>query len=270
MDPAAVPSYTLKWRMTFNTNEAFYAKPLVWTPPGATQEQVITVSNQNIIRILNSQTGATINSRTLDPPFLSSDVSCGDIPNTIGIISTPIIDPATNIMYLISKGYIGGATSGGAINGKPKHVSFFTSANYSQGQDKFYAIQLPGLTDVSGFPTIISGNADNDPTRYFIAGTLNQRPSLNMIGNTVIAGFGGHCDNFNYTGYLVGMSKTTGDKTAMMAMVASPGAPSPQPLNILTQNGGKAGIWHSGTGLAADTTNNRVFFVTGYVDSFKN
>jgi hypothetical protein len=121
------------------------------------------------------------------------------------------------------------------------------------------------LTDVPGFPTIISGNADNDPTRYFIAGTLNQRPSLNMIGSTVIAGFGGHCDNFNYTGYLVGMSKTTGGKTAMMAMMASPGAPSPQPLNIMSQTGGKAGIWQSGTGLAADTTNNRVFFVTGYV-----
>ncbi|KUJ06410.1 uncharacterized protein LY89DRAFT_412163 [Mollisia scopiformis] len=247
IDPAAVPNYTLKWRMTYNTNEAFYAKPLVWTPPGGTVEQVITVSNQNNIRILDSTSGATINSRTLDPPFLSSDSMCGDIPNTIGIISTPIIDPATNIMYLISKGYIGGASSGGAIN----------------GQDKFYAVQLPGLTDVPGFPTIISGNADNDPTRYFIAGTLNQRPSLNVIGNTIIAGFGGHCDNFNYTGMALGISKTTGDITAMMAMMASPGAPSPQPLNILTQNGGKAGIWQSGTGLAVDSTNSRVFFVTG-------
>jgi hypothetical protein len=94
--------------MTYNTNEAFYAKPLVWTPPGGTQEQVITVSNQNNIRILNSATGATINTRTLNPPFLSSDTMCGDIPNTVGIIGTPIIDPSTNIMYLVSKGYIGG------------------------------------------------------------------------------------------------------------------------------------------------------------------
>lgn len=108
MDPAKIPSFSLKWRIAFNTNEAFYAKPLVWTPPGSTTEQVIVVSNQNNIRILNSATGATINSRALDPPFLSSDTSCGDIPNTIGITSTPIIDPATNIMYLTSKGYVGG------------------------------------------------------------------------------------------------------------------------------------------------------------------
>jgi hypothetical protein len=126
MDPAELPNYTLKWTMSFNTNEAFYAKPLVWTPPGAGHEQVVTVSNQNIIRILDSQTGATINSRNLDPPFQSSDTYCGDIPNTVGIIGTPIIDPATDIMYLISKGYIGGATGPlGPINGKPKHVSSF-------------------------------------------------------------------------------------------------------------------------------------------------
>jgi hypothetical protein len=95
--------------MPFNQNEVFYAKPLVWTPPGASSEQVVVVSNQNIIRILDGLTGTLINSRTLDPPFQSSDTGgCGDIPNTVGITGTPIIDPATNILYLFSKGYQGG------------------------------------------------------------------------------------------------------------------------------------------------------------------
>lgn len=108
MDPAAIPSYSLEWRSTFNTNEFFFAKPLVWTPPGSSVEQVIVVSNQNNIRVLDSTTGAIIKSRTLDPPYLSSDTSCGDITGTIGIIGTPVIDPATDIMYFISKGYKGG------------------------------------------------------------------------------------------------------------------------------------------------------------------
>jgi hypothetical protein len=94
--------------MPFNTNELFYAKPLVWTPPGASSEQVIVVSNQNIVRILDGLTGTLINSRTLDPPFQSVDTSCGDIQHTVGITGTPIIDPATNILYLFSKGYQGG------------------------------------------------------------------------------------------------------------------------------------------------------------------
>jgi len=45
-----------------------------------------------------------------------------------------------------------------------------------------------------------------------------------MIGNTIVAGFGGHCDKFNYTGLLVAASKTVGTGvTNIQAMVARPG-----------------------------------------------
>jgi hypothetical protein len=45
-----------------------------------------------------------------------------------------------------------------------------------------------------------------------------------MLGNTVVGGFGGHCDNFNYTGMLVAVSKTAGvGVTNIQAMEASPG-----------------------------------------------
>jgi hypothetical protein len=45
-----------------------------------------------------------------------------------------------------------------------------------------------------------------------------------MIGNTVIGGFGGHCDNFNYTGMLVAVSKSAGvGVTNIQAMEALPG-----------------------------------------------
>jgi hypothetical protein len=49
------------------------------------------------------------------------------------------------------------------------------------------------------------------------------RPDLTM-GNTIIGAFGGHCDNFNYTGMLVGVSKTAGIRvTSIPAMEASSG-----------------------------------------------
>jgi hypothetical protein len=44
-----------------------------------------------------------------------------------------------------------------------------------------------------------------------------------MIGNNIIAGFGGHCDNFNYTGMLVSVNKLTATISNIQAMVASPG-----------------------------------------------
>lgn len=86
----------------------FYAKPLVYTPNGFASELVITVSNQNIVRIIDGISGSLINSRILDAPFAAVDTTCGDIPNTVGITGTPIIDPNTDTLYFFSKGYKNG------------------------------------------------------------------------------------------------------------------------------------------------------------------
>jgi hypothetical protein len=60
--------------------------------------------------------------------------------------------------------------------------------------------------------------------RYFVGGIVLQRPALTSVGDIVVAGFGGHCDNFNYTGMLVSVSKTSGvGVTNIYAMEASPG-----------------------------------------------
>jgi hypothetical protein len=159
-----------------------------------------------------------------------------------------------------------------------------TSSNSIPGQYKFYAVQLPALTNIPGYPIIIDGNyATNDHTRYFVGGTLLQRPGLALIGNSVVAGFGGHCDNFNYTGMLVSVHKTAAVINNIQAMVASPGKRSfscpnlglevytnrsctqtggpAEQNNYLSQTGGKAGIWQGGMGLAV--YGNSVYFATG-------
>jgi len=118
IDPTKLSTYTKNWTLTFNNAEVFYAKPLVYTPNGAANELVIVVSNQNIIRVLDGVKGTVLNTRTLAPPFQAVDSNCGDIPNTIGITGTPIIDPATDLMYFYSKAYKGGVVGpAGTING---------------------------------------------------------------------------------------------------------------------------------------------------------
>ena len=68
------------------------------------------------------------------------------------------------------------------------------------GQYKLYAVNLPSLTDVPGWPYILPNKpANNDLSRYFIAGTVLQRSALSQVGNSLVVAFGGHCDNFNYT-----------------------------------------------------------------------
>lgn len=249
MDPNVVggSSFGVRWTFQSTSNtETWYAKPLTYTLSGGS-EMVITASNQNIVRVFDSQNGTLLAQRTLNPPFLQSDIGCGDIPNYIGVTGTPIIDPTTNIIYMIAKGYKGGATSGGIAN----------------GIYQMYALNLPSLTDAPGFPVLLDGHsADNDPTRYFVGGVVLQRPSLTTLNGVIVAGFGGHCDLFNYTGMLVSVSKTPGvGVVSIYTMEASPGAPSPQPLDLTVEKGGKAGIWQSGMGIATD--GNRIFIATG-------
>jgi iron transport multicopper oxidase len=118
MDPAVVGSSKFKflWQHAHNTNERFYAKPLIYTPPGG-RRLVFMASNQNIIRIYDAVTGALLKSRTLQPPFQASDTGCNDIPNTVGITGTPILDPGSHFVYFFSKGYHNGATGGGITAG---------------------------------------------------------------------------------------------------------------------------------------------------------
>lgn len=104
-------------------------------------------------------------------------------------------------------------------------------------------------------------NANNP--RYFLGGTVLQRPSVTLINGVAIGAFGGHCDLFNYTGMLVGVSTTPGiGVISIFAMESSPGAP-PVVADFNIQQGGKAGIWQGGMGLATD--GNRLFLATGYV-----
>ncbi|KAL9019269.1 MAG: hypothetical protein Q9185_003443 [Variospora sp. 1 TL-2023] len=253
MQPSIVgsTSFGILWTNTYLPKERWYAKPLVYTPPGQKQ-LVFTASNQNWIRTVDAVTGAPINARQVQPPFLQSDLGCPDMPDFIGIVGTPVIDPNTDTAYFFAKGYQNNAASGGV----------------AKGTYKFYAVNVLDLTDRPGFPVLIDGhNADNDPARYFIGGTVLQRPSLTLIDGNVYGTFGGHCDLFNYTGMVTAVSTQPGvGVTGMFAMEAAPGAPFT--TDIMEQKGGKAGIWMSGMAPATDGA--RIFVVTGNGQGHEN
>ncbi|KAI9892350.1 MAG: hypothetical protein M1814_001551 [Vezdaea aestivalis] len=252
MDPAVVsgPTFGQLWRISgtgeYNgQNEQFYSKPLVYTPSTGTyagKQIVLAFSQTNWVYVLNSLDGTIMNSRQLARPFLVSDIGCNDISGTIGITSTPVIDPATDTVYLYAKSYPG--PDNGYVNG----------AYYLHALDVSTLVERPGFpVNPGGYP------ADNDPTRYFHGGTHLQRPSLALINNVVYAGFGGHCDLFNFTGWLVGID-TSGKVKTLFSTEVAPFAPKQD--GTFNGGGGGAGIWQAGMGLSTDSPN-RLFFVTG-------
>lgn len=199
MDPDVVnsSSFGLLWKKGFNSQEQFYAKPLVYTPLANPSQQIIFIaSSQNWVRTLDAKTGALINFRQLWTPFLQSDIGCTDIPNTIGITGTPTIDYTTDTVYLFSKTYIAKFRDATSNTGTYNGVYYFHSLDINTLQDKHP-------------PLLIDGSASqNDARRYFVGGVVLQRPSLTQIGNVVYGGFGGHCDLFNYTGVIIGVDVT--------------------------------------------------------------
>ena len=212
-------------------------------------------SSQNYIYTLNAKTGAPINSRQVNTPFLQSDIGCTDIPNYIGIIGTPTIDPATDIVYFYAKSYIPNYRYAG-------NTGTFNGVYY------FHAVNINTLQEIDGYPLLIDGlPADNDPAKVFIGGIILQRPSLTQIGNMIYAGFGGHCDLFNYTGLVVGVDITQKKATTSYAMMSGPLAPQGNDWEV-NGSGGQAGIWMSGMGLSSD--GQRIFMVTGNGNAHEN
>ncbi|KAK0636226.1 WSC domain-containing protein [Bombardia bombarda] len=258
MDPAVINGGGFGQLWSFTTpkssaglTEQFYAKPLVYTPSSTGKQVVIAFSELNRIYVLDAVTGALVTSRdmsndpTPEPPFQVSDLgNCNDISGTIGITGTPVIDNVTDTVYFWSKSYRQQGQKG-----------------YQNGAYRFHAIDVVTLQDRPGFPTLIEGTpADNDNTRYFTGGNVLQRTSLNLINGVVYAGFGGHCDAFNYTGWVVGMRASSG--TFVTAYATNGGSRAPKQDGTWNGGGGGCGIWQSGSILASDNAG-RLFYATG-------
>ncbi|CAZ85758.1 unnamed protein product [Tuber melanosporum] len=253
MDPAIVQGATFGkvFLLPGNSSPRFYAKPLVYTPKAAGSKQVLFVASEtNWVYAMDAVTGVTLRSKQVATPFLVSDIGCNDISGFIGITGTPAIDPATDTVYFYAKSYPGAER--GVYNG-----TYW-----------IHALDINNLNDRPGFPKKIDGSvADNDPTRYFHGGTHLQRTSLSIINSIVYAGFGGHCDKYNFTGWVVGVDKTTAEVKATFA--TEYGAFAPQQDGTFEGGGGGAGIWMSGMSISSDSSN-RLFYVTGNGEGHQN
>ena len=134
-------------------------------------------SNQNWIRTLDAKTGDILNTRQVHPPFQVPDLGgCGDIPNTVGITGTPIIDPSTDIAYFFSKTYIPNYRVAG-------------NTGLANGVYYFHGVDLNTLEDIEGYPILVDGSiSDNAPLKYFVGGIILQRPvSCSIIPSSKIS-----------------------------------------------------------------------------------
>lgn len=121
------------------------------------------------------------------------------------------------------------------------------------GRYWYHAIDVNTLAEKPNFPQNLEGTlARNNPSRMFQGGSHHQRPALLLSGSYVYAGFASHCVQYNFTGWIIGWDKTSGNLVERFAMEGG-SVPNTTP---------GAGVWMSGGGLASDDKGS-MFFASG-------
>ena len=158
--------------------------------------------------------------------------ACGNNGPAVGINGTPVIDPASQTMYVV----------------------MYTVENAGPTY-RIHALDLGNLSDkippvpIAGSHTLTGGSTFN-----FQSSFQRQRPALILSNGSVYAGFGSFCD----IRADVSRGWIFGWKTSTLA-----GLPANQLNDLQTSSGFYlSSVWMSGYGIAADASGN-LYFTTG-------
>ena len=197
------------------------------------------------VNLLDSAHGATANETSV----CSNDVGqgFGDIQPEVGVTGTPVIDPSTSTLYLVSKSENGGCSTGlsSAFHQRLHAIDL------SSGSEKFNA-PVSISTSVAG-----TGDGSTAGVLQFNSQSQGQRPGLALLKgvaagaslfDVVYVSWASHEDAFPYHGWIIGYNA----------------ANVQQQLEVFntTPNGGMGGIWMGGGTPAADSNNN-LYVATG-------
>lgn len=158
----------------------------------------------------------------------------GDIPDEIGITSTPVIDPTNGTIYVV-------AATKEVTNSTTSYVQRLHALDITTGAEKFGGPAVIQASVAGTGPGSTSGQV------MFDSLTENQRAALLLTNGVVYLGFSSHGDNPPYYGWLLGYNASTLQR--VMAYNSTP-------------NQGKGGIWMDGDGPAVDSSGN-IYFITG-------
>ncbi|HEY5428162.1 MAG TPA: Ig-like domain repeat protein [Solirubrobacteraceae bacterium] len=186
-DSAAPTAPTAAWGAPAQLDGSVWSEPLVYG------SLVYVATENDTIYALNAATGAVVWQRSVGAAVPSGDLPCGDISPTVGITSTPAIDPALGRIYAVADVLTGGTA-----------------------QHQLVALNLATGAPVAGFPVAVDPPGDA-PT------AILQRGSLALSGGRVIIPYGGNDgDCGTYHGWLV--SKAQDGTGALTTFEVDPGS----------------------------------------------
>ena len=260
LTPANINATNFGKLFDYQVDGYVYAQPLYkanLSIGGVTHNVVFAATEHDTVYAFDADGGGLLWKRSfLDPPngitsVPQPDVISGDIVPEIGITGTPVIDAATNTMYVVAK-------TKEVIGGTAHYVQKLHALDITTGLDRATngvvtigdtTIGGPdgGYTDTTNISVPGTGVGSDGTTLRFNALKESNRPALALVNGVVYVSFASHGDNGPYHGWVIGYS--TSDLSLQKLFNTAP-------------NGNASGIWQSGGGLAADTQGN-LYFATG-------
>ena len=243
LTPSNVTTSSFGKLFSCNADGALYAQPL-WVPNvsigGGTHNVVVAATMRDSVYVFDADANPCVAywNKTLIPTGETygnwNDLGSADIYPDIGILGTPVIDPASSTIYLVTKT----KDAGGAYHQRIHALSLIDgSEKFGGPADITSSITVPGTGDGSS-----GGNVPFDPR------SENQRCGLALVNGVVYVSWASHGDNGPYHGWIIGYA-------------AANLAQAPVLFND-TPNGSDGGIWMSGGAPAADSANN-LYVISG-------
>lgn len=156
----------------------------------------------------------------------------GDLTPETGVTGTPVIDPATNTLYVVSASM---------------------NAAGTEFYQRLHAIDITTGAEKPGSPATIAatvpGSASGGSSVTFSALLENQRAGLVLADGTVYIAWGSHEDAKPFYGWLIGYAYNGSAFTQTGVFNVAP-------------DGGEGGIWMSGAAPAVDEQG-RIYALTG-------
>jgi protocatechuate 3,4-dioxygenase beta subunit len=199
--------------------------PNVQFPNGTTHNVVYVATQHDSVFAFDADNNIGANANPLwtvnypkSIPDTSEYYGCGTPGYTeIGIMGTPVIDPTTNTLYVVSKTLVSG-----------QYFFNLHALDITSGAEKF------------GGPVAINATVQTGSTTITFTPSIQlQRPALLLLNGAVYIGFGSNgCDTFSYHGWLLSYSASTLQQLGVF---------------ISTPGGTQGALWGSGGGPAADS-----------------
>jgi uncharacterized protein (TIGR03437 family) len=242
LNPQSVSATSFGKVGTFPVDGQIYAQALyvsgVQIAGAGVRNVVYVVTMHNSVYAIDAdavQSTAPLWTVNLGPSILSAVFNFTDILPEVGILSTPVIDPARGVIYVVASTLQNGAPA-----------FFLHALSLADGSE-----QLNGPVQVSASVPGTGDGSDGNGTLALDASLHLQRPGLGLANGELYLSFGSHADMGSWHGWLISY-----DATNLQHQTS---------IFNTTPNGGGGSIWQGGRGPAIDERGD-LYVVTGNGD----